>query len=89
MVQFEEVDDKTRKQLEGRIGKRGTITKPIVDAFIESDKDLVKVSFVDSGSKTMTSLYLGLKNHLKTRPEANVEVFMHQSEIYLKRIKEE
>jgi len=88
MVQFEDVDEKTRKQLEHKSNKRGAIAKPIIDAFLESGKDMVKVSFDETGSKSIISLYLGLKNHLKTRGEATVEVFMHNNEIYLKKVKE-
>jgi len=86
MVMFEEVDKKTRKQLEGRANKRGAITKPIIDEFIESGKDMVKVPFEGSGSKSLTSLYLGLKNYVKNHEDINVEVFMHHGEVYLQRV---
>jgi len=85
MVKFEDVDKKTKEQLKNRAFKRkGSITKPIIDAFLEQNKEMVKVPFEDSGSKSLTSLYLGLKNYVNNHDVA-VEVFMHHGEIYLKR----
>ena len=89
MGMFEDVDEETRKQLEDRKSKRGSISKPLVDEFIESGKEMVKVSFEESGSKSITSLYLSLKNYMKTHPDVDVEIFMHQGEVYLKTVKEE
>ena len=85
MVQFEDVDDETRKIIESRNSRQGSITKPIVDDFIKSGKDMVKVPFEESGSKSVMSLYLSLKSHMKTREDVDIDVFMHQGDIYLRR----
>jgi len=85
MVKFSKVEDSKRDELlNSVIRKRGAVTKPIIDEFLKSGEEILKIDYDETVSSSINSLYIGLKSYVKNN-KVPVHVFMHEGEIYLKR----